>query len=617
MAVVETTTSRSESFIGRVSSIGRVPSIGRAPMVGRALIASGRRQVLARVLSAFLACGLVQCDRCDSAPAPAPTASVVAPQPPVAPEGLLAEFVVPRPDSLWGAIRELAAGYAPALPHEGALGLVHGLGLPLAAAGLFELKLPLLGVLTRDASGQVVATAAIPVTSGRELVALLTTGAAPPFVAKAGSSGVTLLAPNAQLTAKAPGSSYHLAVFRNHLIVSSAREQALGSARFLVEVASQRSLPDATLAVTAREAQLKGPLLELLRARWRAYQAELRASEEQARRDRGRPPDFADPEAVLTALNSGVEAVLGALASTHELTLRARVVAGDLELSFQAPPSATGPVRNLVSGLTTGSAEPLRGLTSDTVLAVLSRSSNVDRVVAARDAGVWLERAFGARLPEKERVQMTELFEHFARGRGEEMTVSLVLGSAPAVLVQGTLGDPAEFETALNGLPALLEVKAIAEPLTHFLGPVRSTPVRATIAGRAVRGHAFSFAPKGPLHELVPAGLSVFWSAADGRYRLAVGGSQARAHFEPPATPRSLAEVPGAGLLFERIESASFVLLARPVPLGLLPEHPRSQQEPLISISAGSRGGIGFLDTYIPGEVIRHYALASAEPGQP
>jgi len=239
-------------------------------------------------------------------------------------------------------------------------------------------------------------------------------------------------------------------------------------------------------------------------------------------------------------------------------------------------------------------------------------------VRAANDAGVWLERAFGARLPEKERVQLTELFEHFARGRGDAMTVSLVLGSAPAVLVQGTLGDPAEFEAALDGLPGLLKVKAIAEPLTHFLGPVRSTPVRATLAGRAVHGHAFSFAPKGPLQELVPAGLSVFWSAADGRYRVAAGGPEARAHLEPPVTPRSLAELPAMGGLFERIESASFVLLARPVPLGLLPEHPRSQQEPLISISAGSRGGTGFVDTYIPGEVIRHYALtSSAQPGQP
>src|SRR5690606_29318857 len=124
--------------------------------------------VCLQVLVALMACFLVHCSRCETETLPAPSASAVAPEPPAAPRRLLAEFVVPRPGAVWSVARDLAAAYSPVLPREGALALAHGLGLPVTAAGLFELTAPITGVLTLDAQGQVVPTFAIPVKSGRE-----------------------------------------------------------------------------------------------------------------------------------------------------------------------------------------------------------------------------------------------------------------------------------------------------------------------------------------------------------------------------------------------------------------------------------------------------------------
>ncbi|HEU5073238.1 MAG TPA: hypothetical protein VFU02_03680, partial [Polyangiaceae bacterium] len=299
---------------------------------------------------AFLACFLVHCSRCDTETAPAPSASAVALLPPTTPRGLLAEFVVPRPDTLWGVARDLVAAYAPALPREGALALVHGLGLPLAAAGLFELGSPLAGVLTRDASGQLVWTWAVQLKSGREMLAHLTTGSTPPFTVGAASSGVTGLVPSTT------NARYSLAVFQNHLIVSSAPEPARDNARFVVEAARRRPVPAAGLVVTARQPQLKEQVVELLRSKWRAYQAELRESEAQARRERGRPPDFADPEAVLKLLNSAAEASFEVLATSKELTLAGSFVGSDLVLSLETLPEVTGRAQDLVKGQVIGTA---------------------------------------------------------------------------------------------------------------------------------------------------------------------------------------------------------------------------------------------------------------------
>lgn len=548
-----------------------------------------------------MACFLVHCSRCETETLPTPSASAVAPEPPAAPRRLLAEFVVPRPGAVWSVARDLAAAYSPVLPREGALALAHGLGLPVTAAGLFELTAPITGVLTLDAQGQVVPTFAIPVKSGRELVATLTTGAAPLFAAEASSSGVTALAP------KAPKGGLDLAVFRNTVVVSSVRGEARQNARFLVEVVRERPRPDAALAVTAPESALDGPLTRLLRARWHRYRAGLREEEAQARRERGRPPDFADPEAVLALLDGGVEALLAVLATSKELTVEVRFEDRELSLSVETLPKAAGPAKDLVQKQITGSAEPLGSLPAETALAVLSRSAPAARSAAAHDVERWLERLFGARLPEADRARVVEHLEQFARGRGDHASVALIGGDSPVLLAQGALGDPTAFEVALVGLPNLLKVKAIADPLTHFLGPIRSASVRPPLAGQAVRGHAFSFDPRGALSGFLPAGLSVFWSTQDGGYRLVLGGPGAHARLRPPAA-QSLNGLPGVRSRLARIESASFVALARPVLLGLMPEAPRGDQEPLISISAGRRGDKGFVHTTIPNEVIRYYA---------
>lgn len=595
--VEKTTTSRSESPRHRPSEC-----LGAALLnVGELTRVWARARLAATlVLTALLGLLSAKCQRCE--PAPAPAVSVVKPVPPAVPKGLLAELVVPEPEELWRATRDLAAAYVPALPLHGALAFVHAVGLPTAVAGRLDLESPVWGALSREGGGPVVVTLAVHVASGRELLAELTSGAAPAFVAGTPDSGVT------PLKAKATEPAYHFAVFKNHLIASTSPEQAHQSARFLVDVVGKRPRPDAALLISARQPALKGSLVDLARAKWRAYRQQLHDSEELARQRLGRPPDFGDPGALLAALDSGVEALLAVLASSRELTFGVRFAGDDVLLGFEAVPEAVGAARDLVRGQVVGSAAPLARLPRDSVLALLSRSASAERRRTATETLARLKGVFGARLSERDQEQLAELLGQWATGRGDETSVSLLLGPAPALMVEGTLGDTAALEAALNGLPSLAKVEALAQPLAHFLGPVQSVPVTDKLAGRAVHGHSFTFGPKGQLRQLIPAGLSVFWSTTETGYRVALGGRGALVHLDNAAPTAALGDLPEVRARFERIESASFVLLARPVPLGLVPEPARSQKEPLISIGAGSRGGTGFVNIDIPKELIRSYA---------
>jgi len=520
---------------------------------------------------------------------------------------LLAELVVPEPEALWRATRDWAAARAPALPVHGALGFVHAVSLPTEVAGRLDLESPLWGALSTEDAGTVDVTLAVHVTSGRELLAQLTSGATPQFVAEALDSGVTRLKAHATPIGAAKP-AFHFAIFRNHLIVSTSPEQAHHSARFLVDVVGKRPRPEGALVLSARQPTLKGSLVELARSKWRAYRQELRESEERARQQLGRPPDFGEPGAILAALDSGVEALLGVLATSREVTLGVRFAGEDVRFGFEALPEVTGAAHDLVQGQVVGSAAPLAKLPRDTVLAMLSRSASTERRRAATETALRLKGVFGTRLSEREHEQLAELFGHWATGRGDETSVSLMLGPVPALVVEGALGDATALEAALNGLPGLVKVEALAQPLAHFLGPVHSVPVNDKLAGRVVHGHSFSFGSKGQFRELVPAGLSVFWTTAESAYRVALGGRGALVHLDMTPPKAALGDLPEARVRLDRIESASFVLLARPVALGLVPQPARSPQEPLISIGAGSRGGTGFVNIDVPQELIRSYA---------
>src|SRR5690606_16208754 len=216
------------------------------------------------------------------------------------------------------------------------------------------------------------------------------------------------------------------------------------------EVVAKRKPASEQLVLTAGEAQLKGPVQRFVRERWRAYEVELKAAEQQARKQQGgRAPDFGEPSAVQAALAGGVDAVLALLDSTREL--RVGVVSGDDTWSLRAKltPGNSGAAHDLVLEQVTGSAEPLTRLPNNTQLVLLTRSSAKERAKSAAELAGQLKALFGARLSEEEQARLTRGLSLLAGGRGDATMLGLVLGSDPRLIVQGPACDAEGLQAAM------------------------------------------------------------------------------------------------------------------------------------------------------------------------
>lgn len=146
------------------------PRCSLRPFAGRA-----RHVTRLRLLVTLLAM-LGAAAACSETPSPPPSPG---PQSEVAPAHLLATFQVAQPDQLYA----LARTKAPTLPRSLPVFAAHLLGLPPMVAGRLRSNVDLLGAVAVDERQRATVALALPLVSGRELVAELTLGADAPFQA--------------------------------------------------------------------------------------------------------------------------------------------------------------------------------------------------------------------------------------------------------------------------------------------------------------------------------------------------------------------------------------------------------------------------------------------------
>lgn len=574
-----------------------------APRLARerlALVGARRARWLLVLLCIVLACS--SCARCDST-SEGSAPPVAQPPPAKLPLPLLAEVVAPEPQSLWNALRLVSGPWGAALPSQAALGLAGGLGLPTLTASALDLASPAVGVLMLSAEQDPIVVLAIHLRSGRELVAQLTSGKAPPFVGKPLQYGVT---PLERLDKRKNG--FALCVYRNYLVVGSTDEATGGAARFVVEELAQKKHPDGLVVFRAGHDAVAGPLSSLLRARWASYHQELRSAAAKARAVQGRPPDFGDPTAVMGAFGTFVDAVLALLASTDEVTARIDVQGDDWRLHVEAIPQAKGALAELLSNQKVGAATPLGDLPADTVAAMLTRSDAAARRASAADTAAQVKTMLGDRLTAEDQTALSGVLEAWAEGRGDVTKLAFVAGARPGLLVSGSTHDAERLEASLNGLPKAFGARAISEPMMNLLGPVNRRAAVESIGSQQFHGYRFQFGVGGHLAELLPSGFTMLWHVTERDYHIVMSPPPAKELFASAlGAERPLAASPRVAESLERVKSASVVVLLRPVPLGLVREPPGKISDAPVIVSAGKSGPHGFVDAELPVDAIRAF----------
>jgi hypothetical protein len=447
---------------------------------------------------------------CRTKDAPAPVASVTLAEAP-APASLVAELSIGNPKQTWEAARLLGGNLAQALPSSLPVLLATSLSLPPSAAGSLDEAVPMVGVLlSRKDAQEPDFVIGMHVLSGAELVASLTLGNDAKFRRlELGPRLVKLLpAPGA------PEFNGALGVSGNYLLLATGVDALRDAGRFVAESVSKRARTEPGLTLRATDKVLSQALAPRLREAWKARRSALSARDLAQRQAKGRAPDFADPEVLLAGVDNTVEAWLGVLESSRELSLSLTPQGDRLRAELLLSPGADGAAALLAHELVVGPVAPLLQLPASTSAALLLRGDAQPSTSAGEGLGASLSKLFGERLSAEQAKRLVGSFDALSKTRRGATSIGLVQGPAPALVVTCELADAAAFPDALADVLSLLELAPISNWLAGTVGKPKLHFAKLpegvrTVALRLERGAA---APSVPL----PKALYMTWQARDG-----------------------------------------------------------------------------------------------------
>jgi hypothetical protein len=511
---------------------------------------------------------------CKKAPQVDPAAGERALAPVPAPEGLLSEVVIAHPDKTWDLVRSSLGG-SPLVPSSPAVFLGDVLGLPVSALEQLDLNLPIVGAVA-DMKDQVGAVVSIHVKDGARLVDLVTapTGR---FTKGDSENGVTLLAP----TAAKDGSWSSYGVSGNYLVVGPSRAALLKLAPFVTRTLPTRPTPAEDIVARAAHDAISGPLSARLKSLWDSWKQD-REAEDVALRTKhgGSAPDFGDPAQALADIDSKAAKLFTILGDLEEARLAVTIEpkAPDRSASYRVlvsmkPRSEAGPAGQEIANMPVAGAEPLLALPSSVAVALLTRDNAELREQGSLAQVEAISKVLGGRLEPDDRSKIESAFQSWSKGRGDWLTAGLFWsGPTRAAVLRGAVSDPAELGRGATSMLRLLGVRAIAEPLSNWVGDMKLSglgPQSSAADGTTQTVHVSRRPPKVQLRKErdKPAqndAFDIVWSIGKDVFAGAAGldAKGAYAALQKGNAGKTLAEQPFLSRTVERLgPSVSFALL--------------------------------------------------------
>ncbi|MEO6419295.1 MAG: hypothetical protein ABIP39_07820, partial [Polyangiaceae bacterium] len=407
------------------------------------------------------------CSSChkDAPPGEGAAATLAVEAPVPAPEGLLADLVVPAPDATWSKLQR-GIGGAMALFPTSTGGLLCALaGIDPSVGPEIDGASPVFGAVAQDPDGLAYAFA-VKLVEARRAQTVLVDAEGARYSAKEEGGMTTLSAKGGAPLRTA------IAIARGgYLIVAGKAEDLARLGPYVHRTLPTRPLPSSSAVLEIPHAALVGPVKKTLLADWAAFRADKEQQDAKMRQEHGgRAPDFADPKAILTILDGLVQSRVALLADLDRA--KAVVEVGDAEVHAEltlVPMSGDGPASQLVTSMHPGDARSVLEAPSDALLALSTRGAESDRAASAHDFEEALAKALGTRLGAEDQKKIHAAVTDWSKGRGDELTAWLVSGKAKGVIVRTPAADPELATRAIHEGAALLGTPAFKEPLKTFL----------------------------------------------------------------------------------------------------------------------------------------------------
>jgi|GEM_PF-525777 len=393
-----------------------------------------------------------------------------------APAGLAAELVLAHPNASWGRVREMVGGPLKFLPASYPMLVSSALGLPPLAADQIDADVPTLGAVTSDGK-QEVPVVAVHVKDGNQMLQVLTAGPDARYTAKPdGPSGVTLLEPK-------PGQSAlnaSLGLTGNYLLVGYAPDGLLKVGPYAARTLSTKPTPKEDAVLVSGHDALAGPLRTRLSVWWGETRRSLEKSDqEQRERHGGSAPSFGDPKAALQKADTTFQGIFALMTDLSEgrITLSLDDAGAHLKTTF-TPQSADGSAGREFAAMKTGDASLMLDLPASSTMALMTSDSAEIREHSAADQGEALEKVLAGKLEEGDRKRLRDVLASWSKGRGDWLVLGGHATAAERVLfARSSIADADALDKGIRATFDLTKVPALAEPLKHWLGEIKLSPV--------------------------------------------------------------------------------------------------------------------------------------------
>lgn len=367
-----------------------------------------------------------------------------------APQGHLADLVVPAPDAAWTKARALVGGPAVFFPQSfGALAATM-LKLPVVVASEIDGAVPVLGAALKNGAAPVQAAVGIHVKAGGRFLDQLTKGPDARFTARLDeASRIMVLTTKSSTPGAVPQAA--MGVLGNYLLVAPQEAALLAAGPYIVRTLPSRPLPKEDAVLEMPEAALSGPVLAEAQRTWTGTRQDL---------------DKLGAPALLPVAGT-VDMLLGVLADSKQARLALDLEATTVHARFtMTPKSGGGAASKAISEMAVGDTTPLLDLPGSALLGMLWREPAAVRAAAIPRQAEAMAKLLGpaAKAEDKEAILAALRAEDEARGDWVALGMSLD-STGPNAMVRAPLADAEKMSKALKQLVALGKLASVKAQL--------------------------------------------------------------------------------------------------------------------------------------------------------
>ncbi|NRA32880.1 MAG: hypothetical protein HRU17_06020 [Polyangiaceae bacterium] len=417
-----------------------------------------------RLASAVVGCiaGMAIGGGCSDEPSPPPALKPVAV---AARAGLSFEFSIARPSRSWTAFRKLSGASGALLPSTPAIALATFGGLPLEMVRTLVPEAPIRGV-GGSVGDQQQLLVALPVVSGAELVARLTTGKNVRYTE-------TVEPKSGLIQLRSLDSPLVVGVLDDSLLLSPSAAAIAYFGEYLVRGVRSKHTSDADIRVVAPESALNEVVVPLLRQLWISKKTGLLLADRLARSQAGRAPDFAEPAQLVAVIGAVVESGLRTLSASSSLALELSVDALGAEIALSLQPKPGSAVRELRKSMALGPMRELLQLPQEASVALMLRAEPEGRAALGTEFAAKLTALLGDRIGAvpRNRIELAVAGVMLAVSDVSLLGAVELPDRRRGLFFQTQVPKSVGFTEAVSKVVSLLEIGALRAPIESHWGP--------------------------------------------------------------------------------------------------------------------------------------------------